>query len=1309
LNIALFGITGKKLSAGTLFRGLVTSTTWLYRVALGLVVATLFVIAVTVLALRYWFLPNIENYREDIARAASAATKQHITIGRIDAAWQGLHPLLKLEQIVIHDKQGGRAIELQRVDSTLSWLSLPALRPHFRSLELVGPVLDVKRDSRGRISIKGIDIAGDDSEDAGKGGMADWLLAQRDIAVTGAKINWTDEQRGAPMLSLRSVDIRMVNRGNRHRFGLRAVPPAELAGPLDMRGDMRGQLARNWLDWSGNLYVHFEYADIAAWLAWMPFPVQFPRGTGALEAWATIKARGLTALTADVKLNDVKTKLGADLPELNLARLSGRLAWKKSDKGYELSASKLSYKTVGSQVLEPASFALRISTNKDGKAAAGEMTVGDLNLAPLLSLVDHLPIEAEMRRRLVDFAPRGRVRDVAVKWVGNWPRPAHYSVRGHFHELSLVRQGDIPGFRGVSGNIDGNEGGGTLNFNAKAMQLDFPNVFAAPLDFDTFTAQASWTRRLREFEIKLASVSYANADLAGTLSGSYQRIPEQPGIIDITGKLTRADARKVANYIPLRVAKGARPWLSNAFLAGVSNDVNFRAKGNLRNFPFPDNKQGVFYVTAKVSGGKLHYGDGWPDIENIEGDLAFRGTRMDVNARSGTIFGVTLSKVTAQIPRFNQDGETLIINGEADGPTADFLRYIAASPVSDYIDNFTKDMQSKGPGKLTLQLELPFAQKGKTKVTGVYQMTDNRLVVDAGVPALEQVSGRVEFTEAGVRLPSATATFFGGPLTISGVTQPDATIKLDLRGRIAPDAVRRAGGPAWLTHIRGAADWTGSLTFVKKSANLVLESDLRGIASTLPAPFLKVASAVVPVRLERRVVSRARDNISFSYGKVLSARFDRTNDGKHSTIERGRVQLGGGVAGEPEQLGVWISGSLDKVDIDDWLLLSGRRSGSAVGNIDYTIGGAEVNLAEVDVFDRKFHDLALRAVPQGGAMQLTLAGREIEGSANWSPQGKGRLTARLKKLIVPAAETKPSTSPDKTDEAEKLNKRNKPMGDDDTPDLPAVDVIADYFQLATKRLGRLELRATPQERDWRIDQLKISNADGELTVDGVWQSWLTHPRTRVSLNWNIKDMGKTLVRLGHSQGMRGGVAKLAGSLSWTGSPQQFDVPSLSGNLAVYMTKGQFMKMEPGIAKLLGILSLQALPRRITLDFRDVFSDGFAFDDLIGSLKIERGAANVEGFRMRGPSAQVAMSGVVDLARETQDLQVKVRPQLSTGVAIVGAIAAGPIVGIAAWVAQKLLKDPFDELVSFHYKVTGTWTDPVVTKVGAPRAANESSE
>ena len=158
------------------------------------------------------------------------------------------------------------------------------------------------------------------------------------------------------------------------------------------------------------------------------------------------------------------------------------------------------------------------------------------------------------------------------------------------------------------------------------------------------------------------------------------------------------------------------------------------------------------------------------------------------------------------------------------------------------------------------------------------------------------------------------------------------------------------------------------------------------------------------------------------------------------------------------------------------------------------------------------------------------------------------------------------------------------------------------------------------------------------------------------------------------------------------------IETLSGNFVVEAAKGQFVKLDPGVGKLLGILSLQALPRRLTLDFRDIFSDGLAFDEIIGTVKVNRGVANTENFRIQGPAVRVVMSGDVDLNAETQKLRVKVFPSMSDSLSIAGALIGGPIAGIASFLVQKVLKDPLDQMVAYEYSVTGSWSDPQVVKV-----------
>jgi len=347
----------------------------------------------------------------------------------------------------------------------------------------------------------------------------------------------------------------------------------------------------------------------------------------------------------------------------------------------------------------------------------------------------------------------------------------------------------------------------------------------------------------------------------------------------------------------------------------------------------------------------------------------------------------------------------------------------------------------------------------------------------------------------------------------------------------------------------------------------------------------------------------------------------------------------------------------------------------------------------MDALGWRFSDLAVNARVQGGQWRATLSGKELEGDVTWQPQGSGKLVARMKTFAIPPA------APGAGQTASR-----EPQSQKEPQELPALDVIAEQFINKDKPLGRLEFVAVPEGRDWRLDRLHLTNPESTLTLDGVWQLGLPRPLTRINLRLETGDIGKLLTRLGHPEGVKRGTAKLEGSLSWTGSPYELDYPTMTGNLVLEAAKGQFAKLDPGIGKLLGVMSLQSLPRRLSLDFRDVFSEGFAFDEIGGAVKIDRGNATTENFRVRGPAAHIVMRGEVDLAQETQNLRVRITPQVTESVAVAGALVGGPVAGVAAYLAQKLLKDPFGQLVSFEYDVTGSWSEPTVKRVPRPAPA-----
>jgi uncharacterized protein (TIGR02099 family) len=1247
---------------------------WSWRLCFYGAVAAIVLVGGIILGLRSWLLPNIEAYRGDVEAALTKAIGQRITIGRISGDWQGWHPRLTLGEVTVYDKADRAALTLHRIDETLSWLSLLYLEPRFYSLEIQRPELEVRRAQDGTYSVAGIEL----SQTEGRGGLSDWLLRQREVIVRQATIVWIDEQRKAPALRLEQVALRLHNDFLRHRFGLRAVAPEHLAGPIDVRGNFQGGSVRRAREWEGQLFAQLDYTDLAAWKQWVPLPVVIAQGTGALRVWVDVADNRVTGLIADVRLAGLKAQLAGDLRPLDLGALSGRIGWRGWRHGFEVFTQQLFTATADGRELAPIDFSLRRTFARADKPAGGVLKANGLELEPLAEFAEQLPIDAEIRAVLRRHAPRGSVQSLTAAWTGDWP-PAQYEIDARFTRIGFDSTDTLPGITNVSGTVELNERRGTLRLANQGTRIELQKMFAEALAFNEIAGQISWTAIGDEYDIRLTGLKFANADLAGTLQGGFQTVSGQPGIADLTGTLIRADARQVARYMPLVVGKKTRDWLRSALISGKLSDARLRLKGALADFPFDRRGKGVFEFTARAKGGVLEYASDWPRIENIAADLTFSGSRMQVQSAGASIMGAQLSRIDALIADLNHTDVMLVINGDAEGPSAEFLRFIGARTVSAKIQRFTKEMNAQGRGRVALKLTIPLHAPQDLRVAGRYQFINNQLRVGPDFPPLEQVNGYLEFTETEVRAAGIKAQIYGGAASIDVANQAgDLTVSASGRANLEQ---LRADSDFPLNALTGSADWRGSVTVRDKFANMVIESNLQGITSALPIPFAKSADAVMPLRIERQVISEQQDQIDVYLGSVVAASATRRRDGSQMILER--IAIGLGI--EPPSAdgpGVWMRGSLSSLDVDRWRSLA-QKSGSGASVLP-ALAQVDLKIGALDVFGRRFNDFSISGRNQAGRWQSRVSAREFEGEVGWQPQGRGQLRARMARLVLPNAAPR-------TD--------NSLEGSAHQPgNFPALEVVVEDFRYKGNALGRLELLAVPEGRDWRIERLNVRSADGNFVADGSWQLQERMQRTQLNVGLDVSDIGKFLLRLGYPEGIRGGNARLNGTLSWSGAPQDIDYPTLAGNLSIETGRGQFVKLKPGIGKLLSILSLQALPRRVALDFKDIFSAGFGFDEIRGTVKLERGVGTTDGFQINGSAAKVVMSGEVDFAQETQKLLVRVTPSVGDSVTTVTTLLGGPIVGIGVFLANKMLNDPLGQIIAYDYSVTGTWSEPTVTKI-----------
>jgi uncharacterized protein (TIGR02099 family) len=1256
-------------------------TLWTYRIALGAVLGAALLGATVYGAVRFWLLPNIDSYRPGINRAISQAARQHIEIGRIEGELDGLRPRLTLYDVRVYDRAGAPRLELDAVDSTLSWTSLLAWEPRFHSIDLRGLSLEVRRDETGAWSVAGIGLDG--AAAAADESLVDWLLQQDGITLRESTLTWIDERLSGVPLQFDQVEFSFTKRFQQYHFALSAVPPLDVASPLSLRGELQGASVARLNEWQGKLYFEVGYADLSALRQWIELPMAVSHGAGGLQVWLDFARGALRGVTADVGLSDVRARLRDDLPELELTRLQGRLRWRTLPGLRELSAEKLAFATPDGVRLAPSDIRYRRSGGDGARGARSEVGFNVLDLEAVSLLVDRLPFDDALRSRLAEMRLRGRLRDFSVAWEGDWSLQGRYRAKGQFEAISTSPTGYLPGIGNITGQLDLDQARGAVTLRAAATTLDMPRVFVEPLPLDSLNARVSWTMAGGLPNVRLESVDFANAHLSGRLAGTYTAAAGGPGAVDLGGTVSRLDGRQAWRYVPLVVHPNVRDWLRAAIVAGSAPEVRIKLRGELRRFPWNDEQSGLAEVVTTGEQAVIEYAKDWPRVEFSRAALLFRGHRMRITSSDARILGTRLASAVVSVPDLGSRDPLVEVRGEAEGASADLLGFIANSPVDRLIDGFTREMQASGRGRLTLALDLPLHRMADVRLSGRYRFADNTLLPGAGIPRLEQFSGELAFDEKGVSMRDGSARILGSPARFSVERDQAGGVRVLAAGRVdAATLGQQLGRPA-AGNLSGATDWRANISLRGQRYALALESDLAGLGSTLPAPFAKAPRSVMPLRVEKREHSADLDQVTIALaGNALTGQLlvDRAS----ARIARGELAFNA-VAPAPRRDGVWIGGRLDRLDLDLWQRVWEAARPAAPAQPGWPVAGLHLRLGELRVGSRTLGELEVDAQQRQGAWQWTLSGRDAAGALTWSAADAGRLTGRLSRLYLPAA-------------SEEL----RPPAETAAPGrrLPAMDLSVDDFRVAERQFGRMTLRATPAGQDWRIDQLEMRSPEGTLSVNGVWQSGGARPTTQVDVNLDMVDMGRYLARLKLPPGVKGGSGKLAGQLAWGGAPYAPDVPSLRGALSLDLRRGQFVRLEPGLGKLISVLSLQALPRRVTLDFADVFSEGFTFDRISATAGVAQGVARTNDFRMVGPTAKVDMRGGIDLAAETQDLHVSIKPSVSESIAL-GAAIVNPAVGLATLLAQKALQDPIEKMVAFEYQVTGTWQDPVVARKRRP--------
>ena len=1306
------------------------------------VLATLAVVltclsAASYASVRYLLWPRLDALRPQIAALLESRIGQPVSIGALQPGWQGFAPTLSIDDLRLTSAEGGLHLSLAQAQGSLDIRSLLRGAPRFSQLHLERPVVVVERLPGNRIMVAGRIL--DNANTALQAAIA-WLLVQDGLTVHDLSVRFVDQTGALNSRQLERVELELRNRGLHHQVLASLERPAEGLDGFRAVVDFRRpdhEAAGNWNRWQGDAYLALtglalgSFDELAVALNVHP-PKGLASASGLFDqiAWASFDKGVLTKASA--KLQASRLAVGLDAAQLALLSLNAEAhLLPRSNGGYQLRVSELS-------AGDEQGFSIATSGDADiamdarGRVQSAHVKLAPIDVSAALEALRRQALTPALARRLRPWQVAGSLRDLDLQWAARPDGSSGLEAGASVEALVLRHRGAgagadqrsaaIPGVSGLSGSLRLSPEGGKVMLQSRDATVWAPSAMAlAPIKLDRLEGEVGWTRAIEEGRpttiVSVRGLRFSNADAAGSFRADWREQSSGPGRLALSGMLDRLDASKVAGYLPRTLPESLHKWLGEAILGGRAEQVGFALDGDLRDFPFRQPEQGHFRVAARLSDVTLAFLPDWPSIDQINADLTIDRVAVLIDAQSARMGKLRLSDVSTRIGDYS--AAVVKIDGRALGAATDMRGLIEASPLASGMPAAVRSLQVGGNAVLDLILSVPLADADLTTLAGHLELPGNDIVFDNSPAEIKGLRGSLSFNERSLEQAELQASFLGGPIRIQAHSADSGRILIEADGRIDAAGMRQVVDNALTRQIEGSAAYRARLDIGSQGPTLQLDSDLLGVLSTLPAPFAKRADEAWSLRMASRPTAAPiqadrssklespGDHIDFTLGKAVSIAIERERDaaGERMVIRRGGVGIGAEPVLRDTGLSVLVRGR--ELDLDVWRnLLSDSEldrmrkisEGSFPSGMSIVPEFVSLVVDKLRIGGQRLHDVVFGASRQAERWQANIASREVEGHLAWidpvAGQRTGTIVGQLDRLILPHS---------RESEVESALSVNSAM-------LPGLKLVVNDLMLGDVPLGRVGLdatnRGTAARPVWDIDRLTLENSDARLTGHGTWA--MTPPGTTATtpddaargtaldFSLDILDAGKLLTRVGIKDALKGGSGSFGGKVRWRGSPFDVDVQSLSGELQLSLGEGAFLRVDPGIAKLIGVLSLSALPKRLSGDFRDVFGDGFAFDTISGGVAIDQGIARTDDLIMRGSQAIVTLRGEADLGQETQQLRVEVLPEVNAGLAAVALGAMiNPVLGLGTFAAQYVLRGPLQQALAVDVDINGSWADPEV--------------
>jgi len=1296
----------------------------------------------------------LPDYRAQVQAWVSERTGLDIQFTRMDARLRFYGPELVFDSAVVRSRDGLRKIvSAKQVSVGLDfWTALRSWHLAAARITLLEPELQVIRTLDGRIEVVG---QSDLPERDPSATFRPDALPTGNLAVRDARVSFRDLKSGRGPWIVPGVSFELQrSEGSMHLQGA-AEMPAKLGKSLRFKFDTVGQLAAApSLQW--RFQIDAREIDLAGWSEVSPkdWPAP-PRGLGSFELSGSFNGQQLIDLAAQVQFKDVTFALPAwttpvpapatmdeyvdtdaephetvhaanENTDLTARAMPARIDYERIMFDLQLAHARQQESHSDDPASEPqatdrwtlevkdlelarpgipwrrSSVHATLKAGPRGELAAtlqSELIVLE-NIWPLLAFAPDTKNMATVRAldakgSLVDL-------DTAFSRTTTEATPV-YALRGRFVDLSLAAIDRAPGIERFSGAFDGDEGGGSLDLNVRNGTLTLPRYFRTPLPADRIAGTLQWRPDNPGWRITTTEMLIEAADGTARASGNVL-VPGggKSPIVDVTAEGKNLDARATPRYLPVsRMSPRSLQWLDQAFLAGKVPHAVFEMRGPVRDFPFRKN-EGLFLIKARVTDLALAYQEGWMPANNLVVDAEFRNAGMTAKIISGEVNGMQLTGGAGRIADFKHP--ELILDAQVKGDLSQALPYVQKSPIGPAIGDQFMALRGTGPLSAQAALRLPLKAGDQMHVQIRTDRSNGTVATEGLEQTIDDLHGTLTVRDHALYSMAMQGKFLGGPVSIDGnvegrYTGSGAGVIVTAQGRaLGAQLTKLAQLPSPL-QLEGTMDWRLTAISPRHPPNTParptyrLESDTKGLGVSVPEPLRKAAEIGRPLAVDLDATREKEMLLRASFGDARALiRLRKGVDGWG--MERGAVRADAVAASLPAHTGLRVEGVIPRFVLDEWLKIKGSdRPGKR--QLADVLRAANVRV-------QKFSFLGFELSDVRGLLQATESAYRIDMGGD-SVAGQLMLPYDLTAAPLQVALTK-------LDVPDRHDVEGEGRGNADPRDIPGIVGRVDNLSLAGRPVGmaRIALVKTPQGVKLTTGELR--GASFTATARGSWLGNATTSKSSIELDVASTDVADTLRAFNYRDLITGKRANAHATLTWPGGVDDDLLGRSSGTVQIEMFDGQLLSVNPGGAgRMLGLLSIGALPRRLSLDFSDVTEKGFSFDKIHADFQFVDGDAFTNNLLLSGPQAEVGIVGRTGFGKRDYDQTAVVAGDIGGSLSVAGAVVGGPVLGAAVLAFSRLFKEPLKGVTRRYYRISGPWENPSVDRIDRQEARQENAE